>query len=96
MMLNDEPGDREPQTRALGFSFLLVGYLVKLVKDVGSLIRRNSRAIVDHRNAKRVPIGCQTRFDLAGPTLTELRGIGQQIDNNLHHAVAVGIDDSAF
>ena len=92
MQLHDFFGDGQAQTGALGLAGGLVAGLKKLVENVFLVGQRNALAVVGHGQGEVVGgVGRHRHPNAAGAVgRAGLDGVGEQVHQHLHQAVAVG------
>ncbi len=91
-MLDDLATDRQPEPRAVRLVGERVGDLAELLEH-GRLLRGlEAGAVVGHVDAHGLARHRGVHADTAVRAVAELHGVRQQVDDDLHEAVAIGVD----
>src|SRR6266511_2884415 len=88
-VLDDLTADREPQPRSPRLRGQRVTDLAKLLEDDRLVIRRDPRPIVAHVDADRAGQRAERDGDPPPGVGAKLRRVGEEVDHDLHEAIAV-------
>ena len=92
MLLNNQLGNREPQTIATHLRLLHVVRLVKTLKNMLAILHRNTKTRIDHRDQREpLIIGTGTNNHRALGR-REFDRIGHQVIQHLFHALGIDIE----
>ena len=93
-MLNDAATDGQTQARPHGF--FAAASLAEFFENILLILDGNTWTIVLHADPEYFTITAQAHTHLSRIRGGELCGVGKQIDQHLHQAVAIGADGTGF